>query len=688
MSKGKFKFTGKTFWQILFFIIAVSLTITFIPREEQFKYHYEEGKPWRYGLFTAPFDFPIYKSDKEVAEEFELAKSKFTPFFISDKEIEKNQLADFKANNRSEDADTAYIYRKIEYLLKSVYNKGIIDINTYDNLKQEGKEKIKILNGSIATEYNIENILTPRLAYEFILKNINAEKWDQYVFNINIKEIISRKNINLYIEPNLIYDKETNNKALAQISNNIQPTIGMVQKGERIIDRGVIVSHDIYRILTSYEKKAAKDNGEINEEIYAFGGEILIVLILYSFLYIYLGLFRRRIFNNIRQLSLLMLMILVITLASFVLSQRWVLGIYMAPFAVLPIVIVTFMDTRTALYASLVAIFLSCWASPFPMEYVLLQFIVSMTAINSLKELTQRSQMFRSVVLIFIAYCVTYIAYMFMNGGDITKVNTEMFIFLGINCFMLLFSYLFIYIIEKVWGFTSNVMLVELGDLNSPLLKELSEKCPGTFQHATQVANLAAEAANAIGANALLVRTGALYHDIGKTVNPMFFTENQHGINPHSKLSYKESARIIISHVKDGLNLAKSYHIPESIKGFIATHHGVSKAKYFYTMYKNEHPDEEIDEKLFSYEGPKPRTKEEGILMIADIIEAKSRSLKDFSAESLSKIVNGTIDDIIAEKELSDTPLTFRDVTEIRKVLIKRLEAMYHPRISYPESKK
>ena len=462
----------------------------------------------------------------------------------------------------------------------------------------------------------------------------------------------------------------------------------MVQKGERIIDRGVIVSHDIYRILTSYEKKAAKDNGEINEEIYAFGGEILIVLILYSFLYMYLGLFRRRIFNNIRQLSLLMLMILVITLASFVLSQRWVLGIYMAPFAVLPIVIVTFMDTRTALYASLVAIFLSCWASPFPMEYVLLQFIVSMTAINSLKELTQRSQMFRSVVLIFIAYCVTYIAYMFMNGGDITKVNTEMFIFLGINCFMLLFSYLFIYIIEKVWGFTSNVMLVELGDLNSPLLKELSEKCPGTFQHATQVANLAAEAANAIGANALLVRTGALYHDIGKTVNPMFFTENQHGINPHSKLSYKESARIIISHVKDGLNLAKSYHIPESIKGFIATHHGVSKAKYFYTMYKNEHPDEEIDEKLFSYEGPKPRTKEEGILMIADIIEAKSRSLKDFSAESLSKIVNGTIDDIIAEKELSDTPLTFRDVTEIRKVLIKRLEAMYHPRISYPESKK
>ena len=359
----------------------------------------------------------------------------------------------------------------------------------------------------------------------------------------------------------------------------------------------------------------------------------------------------------------------------------------MAPFAVLPIIIVTFMDTRIALYASLVAIMLSCWASPFPTEYIFLQLIVSMTAINSLKELTKRSQMFRSVVLVFVAYCITYTGYMLMTEGDFSKLNSEMFIFLAINCFILLFSYLFIYIIEKVWGFTSNVMLVELGDLNSPLLKSLSEKCPGTFQHATQVANLAAEAANAIGANALLVRTGALYHDIGKSTNPMFFTENQHGVNPHNSLSYKESARIIISHVKEGLNLAKSHHIPESIKGFIATHHGISKAKYFYTMYKNEHPEEVIDEALFSYDGPKPRTKEEGILMIADIIEAKSRSLKDLSGDTLTNIVNSTIDDIIAEGELSETPLTFRDVTEIRKALINRLQAIYHPRISYPDSK-
>ena len=675
MGNGKF---SKIIWQSLFFVIAVSLTIAFIPREKQFRYHFEEGKPWRYGLLTAPFDFPVYKSDQELTNEYNAATKSFIPFFVTDKERETNEIADFRANNTSNDPDTSLLYKEVERLLKMVYKQGIVDLKIYEELKSEQKDIIRIKNGSIASEYSTTNLLTPRMAYELMIRNSHSAE---------LKDIISHKNLNLYIEPNLLYDTATNKKTLDQILQNIQPTAGMVQKGERIIDRGVIVTHDLYRILNSYEKKSLKTESEFDKSTYILAGKILMVIIIYTFLYLFLILFRKRIFNNIRQLSLLMLMILLITISSYLLSQRWLLGIYMAPFAVLPIIIVTFMDTRIALYASLVAIMLSCWASPFPTEYIFLQLIVSMTTINSLKELTKRSQMFRSVVLVFIAYCITYTGYMLMTEGDFSKLNSEMFIFIGINCFMLLFSYLFIYIIEKVWGFTSNVMLVELGDLNSPLLKSLSEKCPGTFQHATQVANLAAEAANAIGANALLVRTGALYHDIGKSTNPIFFTENQHGVNPHNSLSYKESARIIISHVKEGLNLAKSHHIPESIKGFIATHHGISKAKYFYTMYKNEHPDEVIDEALFSYDGPKPRTKEEGILMIADIIEAKSRSLKDFSGDTLTKIVNSTIDEIIAEGELSETPLTFRDVTEIRKALINRLQAIYHPRISYPESK-
>ncbi|MBO5720619.1 MAG: HDIG domain-containing protein [Bacteroidales bacterium] len=676
MKRGNF---SKIIWRTLFFITAVILTIGFIPREKQFRYHFEEGKPWRYGLLTAPFDFPVYKSDKELSIEYDNASKNFTPFFISDKERENNEIADFRANNITNDLDSALIYQEIEGLLRMAYKQGVVDVEIYEDLKREEKQFIRIRKGSESEEYSTKNLLTPRMAYELMIRNSHTPE---------VKEAISQKNLNLYIEPNLLYDTATTNKFFNEIIQSIEPTAGMVQKGERIIDRGVIVTHDIYRILKSYEKKTLRTEGKFDKSLYVLGGESIMVIIIYSFLYLFLALFRRRIFNNIRQLSLLMLMVLTITIASYLISQRWLLGIYMVPFAVLPIIIVTFMDTRTALYASLISIMLSCWASPFPIEYVILQIVVSMTAIYSLKELTKRSQLFRSVMLILTAYCVTYIGYTLMSEGDISKLNAEMFIFIGINCFMLLFSYLFVYIIEKIWGFTSNVMLVELCDLNSPLLKSLSEKCPGTFQHATQVANLAAEAANAIGANALLVRTGALYHDIGKSVNPIFFTENQHGINPHDNLSYKESARIIISHVKEGLNLAKSYKIPESVKGFIATHHGNNKAKYFYTMYKNEHPDEEIDESLFTYEGPKPRTKEEGILMIADIVEAKSRSLKEYSIETLSKIVNNTIDDIIADGELSETPLTFRNVSEIRSVLIKRLEAIYHPRISYPEEKR
>lgn len=679
MTKIKRVFSIKIIWQTIFFLAAIAITISFMPREKKFKYKFEEGKPWRYESLTAPFDFPIYKSEKELADEHDIASKSFVPFFIMDKERADNEIADFNRNNYTSNSDTLLYYQQIKLWLKNVYRKGIIDTESYEQLKAENKNAINILDGSTASEYRTENLLTPKMAYEYILNNIKSEE---------VVNLINDKNLNLYIEPNLTYDTSTNERTYQQVIGNIQPTIGMVQKGELIIGRGVIVSQDLYRILKSYEKGIIKSQGNISSNDYILYGEIIMVTTIFTFLYLFLALFRKKVFNNIRQLSLLILLILVITVSSYLLSQHWQIGAYMVPFAILPIITVTFLDTKTAIYASIITIMLSCWAAPVPLEYIILQIVVSMTAINSLKELTKRSQMFRCVMLILLAYFITYVGYILMIEGDYSEINLRMLIFIGINCFMLLFSYIFVYIIEKVWGFTSNVMLVELSDLNSPLLRTLSEKCPGTFQHATQVANLAAEAANAIGANALLVRTGALYHDIGKSVNPMFFTENQHEINPHNNLSYKESARIIISHVKEGLNLAKSYKIPETIKGFIATHHGVNRAKYFYTMYKNEHPEEEIDESIFTYEGPKPRTKEEGILMIADIIEAKSRSIKEYSIETLSKIVNSTIDEIIADGELDNTPLSFRDITEIREVLINRLMAIYHPRISYPEAKK
>lgn len=681
MFKSRLKIDTSNIWQAIFFIAAVTLTIMFIPRERQFRYYFEEGKPWRYGLLTAPFDFAVYKDDTTIKHEQDSVLESFKPYFTLDKTIAMSEADKFRndnTNNKTGENIPPYFRSLITSAILDVYDKGIVDAESYSNLRLSGKKSIRLLEDGVAREYNTDMLLTPKMAYEKIM---------YMVYDDSVRKVLYTKDLNTYLLPNVKYDTLTNDKARNQLLDNLSISSGMIQSGERIIDRGVIVTPEIYRVLKSYEKAALKRAGNNGRSTGALTGQSIIVVILYSFFYLFMALFRRRIFHNPRTLGFLMMIITVVTLASYAMSQRLLLGIYIVPFAVLPIMVVTFLDARIALYCSLVTILLCAPASPFPMEYVLLQVVVSMTAIDSLKELVKRSQMLKSVLLIFIAYCITYIGYTLLGEGSWNKLNPDMFLYLSINCFMLLFSYLFVFVIEKLFGFTSNVMLVELSDINSPLLRELSEKCPGTFQHAMQVANLGAEAANRIGAKALLVRTGALYHDIGKISNPMFFTENQHGFNPHTNLSYIDSAGIIINHVQDGLKLAKKYNLPESVKAFISTHHGRTKAKYFYNSYKNEHPDERINEEAFTYPGPRPHTKEEGIMMMADVIEAKSRSMKDYSHEAISKMVNSTINEIVSEGELNDTSLSFRDVTEIREVFITRLESIYHPRISYPEDK-
>ena len=322
------------------------------------------------------------------------------------------------------------------------------------------------------------------------------------------------------------------------------------------------------------------------------------------------------------------------------------------------------------------------------MEFIFLQIIIGMTAIDTLSDLVKRSQLVRCAILVFIAYSISYLGYTLLSEGDWTKINWNMFAYFGGSCILLLFAYLLIYLLEKTFGFVSNVTLVELSDINSPILRQLSEICPGTFQHSMQVSNLAAEAAIKIGANAQLVRTGALYHDIGKLGNPAFFTENQSGVNPHQAISYEQSAQIIIQHIKDGLKMADKLMLPQAIKDFISTHHGKSKTKYFYNSFKNEFPDFKINEESFTYPGPNPFTKETAILMMADSVEAASRSLKEYTEESIAKLVNNIIDGQIADGLMKDAPISFRDVETIKSVFIEKLKTMYHTRISYPELKK
>lgn len=683
MASKKLKafFSRQTIFQSLFFIAAVLLTLYFFPREGKFRYHFQEGKPWRYGLLTASFDFPIYKSSIQIKTEQDSVLKDFQPFYtfnpnIATKQSESLQIA-YKTSLKSK--LPTYLYNLLQKEIQEVYQQGIVSSNDYERLQKEKITAIRVLENNVSKTYLMSSLLSPRMAYEKIIENLPDE---------GSRSLVHDCNLNNYLVENLSFDAGTTQKAKDELLQRISISSGVVQAGERIIDRGEIVSPHTYQILKSLETVTLKKTINLDRREITILGEAIVIICLYVFFYLFLALFRPQIFNDARRLGFLLIMIVGVTLTAYFTSQLKVLGIYIVPFAILPIIIVTFIDSRTALYAHLITVLLCAFVAPFAMEFIFLQIIIGMTAIDTLSDLVKRSQLVRCAILVFIAYSISYLGYTLLSEGDWTKINWNMFAYFGGSCILLLFAYLLIYLLEKTFGFVSNVTLVELSDINSPILRQLSEICPGTFQHSMQVSNLAAEAAIKIGANAQLVRTGALYHDIGKLGNPAFFTENQSGVNPHQAISYEQSAQIIIQHIKDGLKMADKLMLPQAIKDFISTHHGKSKTKYFYNSFKNEFPDFKINEESFTYPGPNPFTKETAILMMADSVEAASRSLKEYTEESIAKLVNNIIDGQIADGLMKDAPISFRDVETIKSVFIEKLKTMYHTRISYPELKK
>ena len=683
MASKKLKafFSRQTIFQSLFFIAAVLLTLYFFPREGKFRYHFQEGKPWRYGLLTASFDFPIYKSSIQIKTEQDSVLKDFQPFYtfnpnIATKQSESLQIA-YKTNLKSK--LPTYLYNLLQKEIQEVYQQGIVSSNDYERLQKEKITAIRVLENNVSKTYLMSSLLSPRMAYEKIIENLPDE---------GSRSLVHDCNLNNYLVENLSFDAGTTQKAKDELLQRISISSGVVQAGERIIDRGEIVSPHTYQILKSLETVTLKKTINLDRREITILGEAIVIICLYVFFYLFLALFRPQIFNDARRLGFLLIMIVGVTLTAYFTSQLKVLGIYIVPFAILPIIVVTFIDSRTALYAHLITVLLCAFVAPFAMEFIFLQIIIGMTAIDTLSDLVKRSQLVRCAILVFIAYSISYLGYTLLSEGDWIKINWNMFAYFGGSCILLLFAYLLIYLLEKTFGFVSNVTLVELSDINSPILRQLSEICPGTFQHSMQVSNLAAEAAIKIGANAQLVRTGALYHDIGKLGNPAFFTENQSGVNPHQAISYEQSAQIIIQHIKDGLKMADKLMLPQAIKDFISTHHGKSKTKYFYNSFKNEFPDFKINEESFTYPGPNPFTKETAILMMADSVEAASRSLKEYTEESIAKLVNNIIDGQIADGLMKDAPISFRDVETIKSVFIEKLKTMYHTRISYPELKK
>ena len=669
-------------YKCLIFVVTVSIISYFMPKEGKFNYDFELDTPWKYGLLQASFDFNIYKSEQQIEKERDSLLIFYHPYFTVDKQVEKNMLAklreDYNQTLKHSLPSTDYI-RHIERTLKHIYEKGVLSVDDYQLIAEDSIQNIMLVDKNMATLQETDQLFTVKGAYEYLLNSDTAH------YN---KRILQACNLNHYLASNISYDLEKSEAALQDEMSKISPARGVVLNGQKIIDRGEIINEQTYDVLRSLQLAWEKKSGSVQEIRLTFMGQTLVVGVLVLCFMIYLELFRKDYYQRKRSVLLLFALIVFFPIILSIMVEQNISNVYVLPMAMIPIIIGIFLDSRTAFMAHTVIILICSISLRYPHEFIILQMAAGMTAIYSLRELSQRSQLLRTALIVVICYAILYFGFELIQENDLTKLNTRMYMYFILNGILLLFTYPLLFILEKTFGFTSNVTLVELSNINNKLLREMSEVAPGTFQHSLQMANLAADAANKIGANSQLVRTGALYHDIGKMIHPAFFTENQSGINPHKRLSYEQSAQVIISHITDGIKLAEKHQLPKVIKDFIRTHHGKGVAKYFYISYKNEHPDEEIDLEKFSYPGPNPFTKEQAILMMADAVEAASRSLPEYTEESISSLIEKIVDGQVAEGYFKECPITFKDIAMVKALFKEKLKTVYHTRITYPELKK
>ena len=661
----------------LIFVVTVTIIVYFLPKEGKFNYQFDINTPWKYGLLQASFDIPIYKNEKQVQAEQDSIMASYQPYYDLDKQVVNNALSKLREDygkTLKQQIGSAYL-RYIERALTEIYTKGVMSGNDLKQLNEDSTKHILLVEQNIATSHPVSQFYSTKEAYEYLL---NADT----AYN---KQVLQQCNLNNYILPNVVYDEEKSESALRDLLSNISWASGEVLNGQKIIDRGEIIDEHTYNILNSLKKEWEKRSDTIEEKRLTIIGQILFVSLFIICFMVYLESFRKDFYERKGNLSLLFILIIFFPVLSSIIVEQNLTSIYIIPYAMIPIIIRIFLDSRTAFMAHTIIILLCSITLRYPHEFVLLQILTGMVAIFSLRELSQRSQLFRTAFIIFVCYSLLYFAFELIHDDDLTKLNTRMYIYFAINGVLMLFAYPLLFALEKTFGFTSNVTLVELSNINHPLLREMSEIAPGTFQHSLQMSNLAAEAANRIGAKSQLVRTGALYHDIGKLMNPAFFTENQSGVNPHKNLSYEQSAQIIINHVTDGLKLADKHNLPKVIKDFINTHHGHGLTKYFYISYQNEHLNEEVDAEKFRYPGVNPFTKEQAILMMADSVEAASRSLSEYTEESIGGLVDKIIDSQVADGFFKECPITFKDIAQVKALFKEKLKTIYHTRITYPE---
>jgi hypothetical protein len=639
----------------------------------------------------APYNFAIIKSEQEILHERDSLLKDQIPYFIYADSVSRNQVAllsrsidQMNSPKTNSIPKVASLKLKLMAIYLEIYNVGILDQNFINNSSLSKKSSIKILKNNVGKEIEISSLYSLKSAYNEIRSKLDELKklypdWKSYLDNFQPE---------IYLAPNLIYDQERNRQTEEKMLENLSTNHGLVQEGERIISQGDIISSNTFSILESLRITFEKNRGENTKYILIVLGRVVLVTMLLLTLYLFLLNIRRKLMRSKRDITFILVTLGVMVASCSVVIRSGAFDIYVVPFTALALIIRTFLDTRVAIFVNMIAALLVGFMVPNGYEFVLLQITAGSMAVISLNKMQKREQLIITALIVFISYSVIYIGFSLVQEANLSSIEWLKIKWFGVNAILTLITYLLIYILEKSFGFVSDVTLIELTFSNQKLLKKLAMEAPGTMHHSLQVANLSEMAISRIGGNSLLVRAGALYHDIGKIYNPIYFIENQSaGINPHDNLSNRESAAIIIDHVERGVELAKKNKIPEQIIDFIRTHHGTTKTGYFYQKEINSNSSEEIDDQLFTYKGPLPTTRETAVVMLADSIEAASRSLPVKNSETIRNLVDHIFRQKVELGQLEYAPLTFKDIRVLKELFHEKLINIYHVRVNYPEIK-
>lgn len=673
------------FYLAMVFIAGIGLIFLVFPGESRFKYEFQKGSPWQHETLIAPFNFAILKTDAEIKLESDSILKTYLPYFTIDSITEHLKVKEFasalgKLTEANPSLKPAIRIDNLTKILQQYYTKGILaqSVSSYDEL--QGKPAIMIVKGNKAEKADVAGLLSTKTVYQKLNDTIRILSGKHY------PDLIKQLNLSDFITENLYYDDKLNQQEKKQLLDKLSSTKGMIQAGERIIFQGDLVGTEKFMILESLKSAYENKRGDNIEYFLVIAGRLIIISSFIVLMFLYLLFYRRELFDHKRKLSfIIMMIVLMIFMAGFATKVKS-LNIYMVPMAILPILVRIFFDSRTAIFSLMVTTLLIGYFAPNSYEYIILQMIAGIIAVFTLNRLHKRAHLVLSAFAVFISYSVIYLAMALVQEGSLATINWMALEWFGISSLFILIAYPLIDIFERVFGFVSDVTLIELSNTNHPLLRKLAEEAPGTFQHSLQVANLAEAVVHRIGGNPFLVYAGALYHDIGKTRKSEFFIENQAvGMNPHDNIDHQKSAEIIIDHVTYGVQLARKYKLPEILISFISTHHGTTQTNYFYKMYQKEHPEEQIDVAKFSYPGPIPQNKEMAVLMLTDGIEAAARSLKEKSVESFREMIESMVEQKIKSNQLINADLTFRDVSILKSTLLEKLVNIYHVRIEYPK---